>query len=60
MQGLMMDVPLTVTLVLRHAQLNHPGQEIVSITADHPRHRYTYAEAFARTVADALRVTKTR
>jgi fatty-acyl-CoA synthase len=43
-----MDVPLTVTGILRHARLNHAEQEVVSITADHPRHRYTYAEAFDR------------
>ena len=48
MQGLMMDMPLTVTGILRHAQQNHAEQEVVSITADHPRHRYTYGEAFAR------------
>lgn len=48
MQGLMMDVPLTITGILRHAQRNHPEQQVVSITADHPRHRYTYAEAFQR------------
>ncbi len=56
MQGLMMDVPLTVTGILRHARLNHPEQQVVSITADHPRHRYTYGEAFARSaqLANAL------
>lgn len=56
MQGLMMDVPLTVTGILRHAQQNHGEREIVSITADHPRHRYTYNEAFARAarLANAL------
>ena len=48
MRGLMMDVPLTITGILRHAQQNHGEQLIVSITADHPRHRYTYREAFAR------------
>ena len=56
MQGLMMDIPLTVTGILRHARQNHAEQEIVSITADHPRHRYTYGEAFARSaqLANAL------
>jgi acyl-CoA synthetase (AMP-forming)/AMP-acid ligase II len=48
MPGLMMEVPLTVTMILRHAQRNHPDQQVVSITADHPRHRYTYGDAFAR------------
>ncbi|MEO8445665.1 MAG: AMP-binding protein, partial [Gammaproteobacteria bacterium] len=56
MQGLMMDLPLTVTRILRHAQQNHPEQVIVSITADHPRHRCTYGELFARAgrLANAL------
>jgi fatty-acyl-CoA synthase len=48
MPGLMMDSPLTVTMILRHARQNHPEQQVVSITADHPRHRYTYGEAFTR------------
>ncbi|MEO7386086.1 MAG: long-chain fatty acid--CoA ligase [Gammaproteobacteria bacterium] len=48
MQGLMMDVALTITGILRHAEQNHPGQVVVSITADHPRHRYTYREMFGR------------
>jgi len=48
MQGLMMDVPLTITGILRHAEQNHGGQAVVSITADHPRHRCTYAELFGR------------
>ncbi len=56
MQGLMMDVPLTITGILRHALQNHGEQEIVSITADHPRHRCTYRQAFARAgaLANAL------
>ena len=48
MQGLMMDIPLTITGILRHAAQNHGGQAVVSITADHPRHRCTYAQLFAR------------
>jgi len=43
-----MDTPLTLTLVMRHAERIHAGTEIVSVTADEPRHRYTYAGAFAR------------
>ena len=56
MQGLMMDVPLTILGILRHAQQHHGEQEIVSITADHPRHRCTYRQAFARAgaLANAL------
>lgn len=43
-----MDRPLLISSVLRHADLQHPNREIVSITADNPRHRYTYRQAFAR------------
>mgnify|MGYP000347898453 CR=1 FL=1 len=48
MQGLMMDFPLTITSIMEHAERVHGAQEIVSVTRDNPRHRYTYAESFAR------------
>ena len=48
MQGLMMDMPLTITSIIRHAERVHGQQEIVSVTRDNPRHRYTYRDAFAR------------
>ena len=48
MFGQMMDRPLLISSLLRHAERQHPQREIVSITADHPRHRYTYREACAR------------
>ncbi|MGD9604287.1 MAG: long-chain-fatty-acid--CoA ligase [Gammaproteobacteria bacterium] len=48
MLGLMMDLPLTLTTFMRHGERNHGGQEIVSVTHDHPRHRYTYRDCFAR------------
>lgn len=56
MFGQMMDRPLLISALLRHAEQQHPGREIVSITADHARHRYTYREAFARArrLANAL------
>ena len=56
MHGLMMDLPLTITSIMRHAEKNHPNREIVSITADHPLHRTTYGETFRRTrqLANAL------
>ncbi len=55
-QSLMMNSPLTITSILRHAESNNPGGRIVSVTADHPRHETTYAQAFsrARQLADAL------
>ena len=56
MFGQMMDRPLLLSAILRHAELQHPNREIVSITADQPRHRYTFREAFARSrkLANAL------
>ncbi|MEM7542048.1 MAG: long-chain-fatty-acid--CoA ligase [Pseudomonadota bacterium] len=56
MRGLMMDAPLLITTILRHAERNHPDQEIVSVTSDHERHRYRYREFAdrARQVANAL------
>ena len=48
MNGLMMDIPLTITSVVRHAERVHGHQEIVSVTRDNPRHRYTYSACFAR------------
>ncbi len=42
---------------MRHAESQHAGREIVSVTHDNPRHRYTYADAFKRTrqLANALK-----
>jgi len=56
MLGLMMDMPLTLTMIMRHGERNHGMQEIVSVTADNPRHRYRFADAFrrARKLANAL------
>jgi acyl-CoA synthetase (AMP-forming)/AMP-acid ligase II len=56
LQGLMMDSPLLITAIMRFAQVNHAEREIVSVTEDNPRHRYTYADAFARAaqLANAL------
>ena len=48
MNGLMMDAQLTITSIMLHADKIYGGQEIVSVTADNPRHRYTYNDAFAR------------
>ncbi|MBM4196306.1 MAG: long-chain-fatty-acid--CoA ligase [Gammaproteobacteria bacterium] len=60
MRGLMMDVPLTTTAILRHAERMHASQQIVSLTADHPSPadpwRYSFADLAARTrrLANAL------
>ena len=57
MRGQIMDGSLTITSIMRHADSQHAGQEIVSITHDNPRHRYTYKDAFRRVrqLANALR-----
>ena len=56
MRGLMMDTPLLISSILKHADLNFPDREIVSVTADNPLHRYTFADCFKRTrqLANAL------
>ena len=48
MHGLMMDTPLTITSIMNHAEKFHASTEIVSVTSDNPRHRYTYKDAFKR------------
>ena len=48
MNGLMMDVPLTISAIVRHAERVHGHAEIVSVTRDNPRHRYDYRSCFAR------------
>ena len=56
MQGLIMQHALTITSIMQHAEKQHALREIVSVTHDHPTHRYTYADAFrrARQLANAL------
>jgi fatty-acyl-CoA synthase len=52
----MMDRPLLISALAEHATRNFASREIVSVTADNPRHRYTYKECFARSrqLANAL------
>jgi fatty-acyl-CoA synthase len=52
----MMDRPLLISSIAEHATKFHGDREIVSVTADNPRHRYTIREAVARSrqVANAL------
>ncbi|MDH4107010.1 MAG: 3-(methylthio)propionyl-CoA ligase [Gammaproteobacteria bacterium] len=56
MHGLMMDTPLLISWIARHAERNFPNREIVSITMDNPSHRYTIGECIqrARKLANAL------
>ena len=48
MQGLMMNVPLMISSLIRHADACHAEAEIVSRTIEGPIHRYTYRAAHAR------------
>jgi len=56
MHGLMMNVPLLITDIMRHAERCHADTEVVSFTVDDPRHRTTLGEVFrrARKLANAL------
>ena len=56
MHGLMMDTPLLISSIAEHAEKFHGDREIVSVTMDNPRHRYTVRESVqrARKVASAL------
>jgi fatty-acyl-CoA synthase len=56
MRGLMMETPLLVSSIIRHAAVNHGDTEIVSQSADGTRHRYTYSDAYRRScrLANAL------
>jgi 3-(methylthio)propionyl---CoA ligase len=57
MQGLMMDQPLLISELIRHADRVHGDTEIVSRTVEGGIHRYNYREAHrrARRLANALR-----
>jgi len=48
MQGLMMDMPLLITDLIRHADRHHGETEIVSKTVEGDIHRYNYREAHRR------------
>ena len=56
MQGLMMDTPLTIASIADHVARFHADREIVSVTHDNPRHRYSWGEAIGRSrrLANAL------
>ncbi|GAC34762.1 long-chain-fatty-acid--CoA ligase [Paraglaciecola polaris] len=56
MQALMMKSQLMISNILKHAEKNYPLREIVSVTADNPRHRYTYKDFAVRSrqLANAL------
>ena len=56
MHGLMMDTPLLISSIAEHAANFHGDREIVSVTMDNPRHRYSVADSVqrARQLAGAL------
>jgi fatty-acyl-CoA synthase len=57
MQGLMMDMPLLISDLIRHADRHHGSTEIVSRSVEGGLHRYTYRQAHerARKLAKALK-----
>ncbi len=57
MQGLMMDTPLLVSDLIRHADRHYHDAEIVSRRVEGDLHRYTYRDAHKRSrqLANALR-----
>ena len=56
MLGQMMQTPLTITSVMRHALRHHGNREVVAVTADEPLVRSSYRDVFARAgqLANAL------
>jgi len=48
MLALMMDRALSLPSILEYAALYHGGREVVSRSVEGPIHRYTYADALAR------------
>ncbi|HEX5356515.1 MAG TPA: 3-(methylthio)propionyl-CoA ligase [Aquabacterium sp.] len=48
MQGQMMQQPLLISSLLRHAERHHAGQQIVSRRVEGDIHRYTYADLASR------------
>ena len=52
----MMNTPLLISSIAKHAERFHGDREIVSVTMDNPRHRYTFRDAIGRSrqLANAL------
>ncbi|MCV6604738.1 MAG: long-chain fatty acid--CoA ligase [Porticoccaceae bacterium] len=48
MRAQMMDFPLTVTAIMRHARRVHSGATVASVTVDNPNQEYTWEAAFQR------------
>lgn len=56
MLGMMMNTPLLISTILRHAETYHGTTEVVSKSVEGPIHRYTYADMARRSrqLANAL------
>ncbi|HEY5558961.1 MAG TPA: long-chain fatty acid--CoA ligase, partial [Steroidobacteraceae bacterium] len=54
----MMPAPLLITTIMRHADRVNAASEVVSVTAENPRHRCTLADVFRRTRQLANALTK--
>ena len=56
MLGQMMNAQLTIGMIMQHARKFNASTEIVSVTADNPRHRTNFGESFRRAaqLANAL------
>ena len=48
MDGLMMEMPLLIKNIAHHAESLHGDREIVSISADGAKHRYTFKDSMIR------------
>ena len=48
MKGLMMDIPLTITTVMHHAEMYHGEREVVSATSEQDVQRASYSDVFRR------------
>ena len=48
MHGLMQDYPLVVNSILDYAARYHGEQEVITGTAQHGVHRYTYSDVHRR------------
>jgi fatty-acyl-CoA synthase len=58
MRGLMMDRPLLISSLIEYAADYHGDTEIVTRTVEGPIHRYTYADAHARSKQLANAMTR--
>ena len=58
MDGLMMDFPLTLDMILRRAETIHGGREVVSRLPDKSWHRYVYADMARRAKCLSVALTK--